>query len=101
MSQIGDGRKLPTNYAFALVEHRQHDKIRLRMHLTGGVKRVNTDEVEPSQRLSNMCPLVREKNRGWSIMKVLSISSLLFKIETRDAFSAYTNYSTHPTMPQK
>lgn len=71
--QFGEGKELPTTYAFALVEHRQMGKIRLRMHLNGEVKGSNTDEVASCPRLLSMRSLVKEVQKTWSIMKVCII----------------------------
>ncbi|KAJ8572563.1 hypothetical protein K7X08_009074 [Anisodus acutangulus] len=49
--EFGDGKRLPTAYAFALVEDRRPDKIRLRMHLSGEFKQLNTEETEACSRL--------------------------------------------------
>lgn len=68
--QFGEGKEIPTAYAFALVEHRQHDKIRLRMHLSGEAKGCNVDEFQSCPRLLNMHPLITEVRRHFFIMKV-------------------------------
>ncbi|KAG8368732.1 hypothetical protein BUALT_Bualt15G0076600 [Buddleja alternifolia] len=67
---------LPTAYAFALVEHRQQDKIRLRLHLSGEVKRFNTDDVQTCSRLLSMIPLVNEVRKYEKCLYVLKICSL-------------------------
>lgn len=68
--QFGEGKQLPTTYAFALVEHRQQDKIRLRLYLSGEVKRFNTDEVQTCPRLLNMLPFVSEVQKYFHVLKV-------------------------------
>jgi senataxin len=52
--QFQEGTRLPTTYAFALVESCQNDRFRLRMYLAGEVQHYNTDVVKSSQRLLNM-----------------------------------------------
>lgn len=68
--QFVEGDKLPTTYAFALVEHRQQEKMRLRLYLTGEVKRFNTDEVEACPRLLSMLRIVSEVEKPFHILKV-------------------------------
>lgn len=68
--QFGDGKRLPTAYAFALVEDRRPDKIRLRMHLSGEVKQLNTQETEACSRLLSMRPLVTENAKLLHVLKV-------------------------------
>lgn len=65
-----EGGKLPNAYAFALVEHRQQDKIRLRLYLGGEVKRFNTDEIHSRPRLLNMLPVVSEVKKFFFLEKV-------------------------------
>ncbi|KAL7592596.1 hypothetical protein Lser_V15G34181 [Lactuca serriola] len=74
--KFGDDKELPTTYAFALVEHRLPDKIRLRMQLDGELKRVDKDEFNTSKRLMNMRSLIGEQNKPWSIMKICSLSTI-------------------------
>ncbi|KVI10967.1 hypothetical protein Ccrd_010619 [Cynara cardunculus var. scolymus] len=74
--KFGDDNELPTTYAFALVEHRLPDKIRLRMQLDGEIKRVDTDESSSSKRLLKMRSLIVEQNKTWSIMKICSLSTI-------------------------
>lgn len=69
--QFGDDTKLPTTYAFALVEQRLPDKIRLRMQLNGETKRVDTNEVTTSKSLLKVRSLIVEQKKTWYIMKVL------------------------------
>lgn len=75
--KFGEGKELPTTYAFALVEHRQLGKIRLRMQLNGEVRGSNTGEVESCPRLLSMRPLVKEVQKMWSIMKICSLSTIV------------------------
>ncbi|KAI3770289.1 hypothetical protein L6452_01416 [Arctium lappa] len=74
--KFGDDKELPTTYAFALVEHRLPDKIRLRMQLDEEIKRVDTDELNASKRLLKMRSLIVEQNKTWSIMKICSLSTI-------------------------
>ncbi|CAI9103934.1 OLC1v1002530C1 [Oldenlandia corymbosa var. corymbosa] len=75
--KFGENKKLPTAYAFALVEHRQQDKIRLRMNLSGEYKGLNTDDVESCQRLLNMHPLVTDVKGYIHFKKVSSLSTIV------------------------
>lgn len=68
--QLGEGKVLPTAYAFALVEHCQHDKIKLRLNLSGELKGLSTDDAQTSSRLLNMRPLVSEVQKYLYILKV-------------------------------
>lgn len=68
--QFGEGKRLPTAYAFALVEDRRPDKIRLRMYLSGEVKQLSTEETEACPRLLNMRPLVTENAKLLHVLKV-------------------------------
>ncbi|CAK9151214.1 unnamed protein product [Ilex paraguariensis] len=67
--KFGEAKELPTTYAFALVEHRQGDKIRLRMNLSGEVNQLNTTQVETCPRLLNMCSVVGQVNKPLHILK--------------------------------
>ncbi|XP_017970760.1 PREDICTED: probable helicase MAGATAMA 3 isoform X2 [Theobroma cacao] len=51
-------KKLPTTYAFALVEHRQKNLLRLRMYLAGEFTQVNPDVEKNSERLIRMQALI-------------------------------------------
>ncbi|KAL0335170.1 UNVERIFIED_CONTAM: putative helicase MAGATAMA 3 [Sesamum radiatum] len=75
--KFGEGKQLPTTYAFALVEHRQQDKIRLRLYLGGEVKRYNTDAIETCPRLLNMLPIVTEVQKYFYVMKICSLSTIV------------------------
>ncbi|CAA3033281.1 probable helicase MAGATAMA 3, partial [Olea europaea subsp. europaea] len=68
-SNLGEGKVLPTAYAFALVEHCQHDKIKLRLNLSGELKGLSTDDAQTSSRLLNMRPLVSEVQKYLYILK--------------------------------
>ncbi|GMQ01757.1 hypothetical protein CsSME_00048288 [Camellia sinensis var. sinensis] len=76
--QFGEGKELPTKYAFALVEHRNDNKLQvtLRMQLSGEVKRTNADEVEQCPRLLNMLSLVSEVNKPLRMLKICSLSTI-------------------------
>ncbi|XP_027774105.1 probable helicase MAGATAMA 3 isoform X1 [Solanum pennellii] len=74
--EFGDGKRLPTAYAFALVEDRRPDKIRLRMHLSGEVKQLNTQEIEACSRLLSMRPLVTENAKLLHVLKICSLSTI-------------------------
>lgn len=91
--QFDEGKKLPTTFAFALVEHRQMREtggsgqnsdcrclvvLRLRMHLTGQLMPMQTDKVESSPRLLNMRSLITEGGKSLYILKV-----------SREEFSVY------------
>ncbi|GLT64323.1 hypothetical protein SLA2020_368260 [Shorea laevis] len=49
-----EGTRIPTTYAFALVENCQNNSFRLRMYLAGEVEHSNTDVVKSCQRLLSM-----------------------------------------------
>lgn len=74
--QFGDGTsRLPTKYAFGLVENR-HDnlfQVTVRLQLRGEVKQLNVDDVEPCPRLLNMCSLISEESKSESKSKPLHI----------------------------
>ncbi|XAR69588.1 hypothetical protein NMG60_11001239 [Bertholletia excelsa] len=76
--QFGEG-KLPTKYAFAIVEHRHDNKLQVtvRMQLNGEVKHINADEVEPCSRLLNVRSLVSELNKPLYILKICSLSTIV------------------------
>ncbi|XP_028081150.1 probable helicase MAGATAMA 3 [Camellia sinensis] len=76
--EFGEGKELPTKYAFALVEHRNDNKLQvtLRMQLSGEVKRTNADEVEQCPRLLNMLSLVSEVNKPLRMLKICSLSTI-------------------------
>lgn len=75
--KLGEGKALPTAYAFALVEHCQHDKIKLRLNLCGELKGLSTDDVQTSSRLLNMRPLVSEVQKYLYILKICSLSTIV------------------------
>ncbi|KAI8556499.1 hypothetical protein RHMOL_Rhmol05G0257700 [Rhododendron molle] len=80
--QFGDGTtKLPTKYAFGLVENR-HDilgQVTLRLQLRGEVKQLNADDIEPCPRLLNMRSLVSEesKSKSLNMLKICSLSTIV------------------------
>ncbi|KAF5781649.1 putative P-loop containing nucleoside triphosphate hydrolase, DNA2/NAM7 helicase, helicase [Helianthus annuus] len=67
--------KLSTAYAFALVEHRLPDKLRLRLHLDGEIKRVHTNKVTTSKSLSKVRSRITEQ-KSWYIQKICSLSTI-------------------------
>ncbi|CAN4110627.1 unnamed protein product [Withania somnifera] len=74
--EFEDGKILPTAYAFALVEDRRPDKIRLRMNLSGEVKQLNTQETVACSRLLSMRPLVTENAKLLHVLKICSLSTI-------------------------
>ncbi|KAH9626455.1 hypothetical protein KSS87_004956 [Heliosperma pusillum] len=70
------GQKLPSAYAFALVEHRQMDSLRLRVFLLGEVQGTNVQKIKPATRLSNMRSLLGERTPSLFISKVCSLSTI-------------------------
>lgn len=87
LMQFQEGKKLPTTFAFALVEHRQIREmggsdlssdyrcliiLRLRMYLTGEVMYLDGDKLESRPRLLNMRSLVSEVGKSVYILKVNS-----------------------------
>lgn len=77
--KFGDGTKLPTKYAFGMVENR-HDNILLvtvRMQLSGEVKQLDAGEVEPCTRLLNMRSLVSKEDQNLHILKICSLSTIV------------------------
>ncbi|GMG98866.1 hypothetical protein Nepgr_000706 [Nepenthes gracilis] len=74
--KFGMGTKLPNTYAFALVEHRRGDSLRLRMFLHGEVRGINTDDIKSCARLVNMRSLVGEVGAFLHITKVCSLSTI-------------------------
>ncbi|KAK6157811.1 hypothetical protein DH2020_012059 [Rehmannia glutinosa] len=78
--QFGEGKQLPATYAFALVEHRggpNQDQLRLRLHLSGEVKRYNTDDVQTCPRLLNMISIVSEAQKLLYVLKICSLSTIV------------------------
>lgn len=73
--QFQEGTKLPSTYAFALVENRQGGLLRLRMYVNGDLKGTNTDESEYCPRLLNMKALINEVGKPLWILKVIHYSS--------------------------
>ncbi|XP_025013172.1 probable helicase MAGATAMA 3 isoform X2 [Ricinus communis] len=78
--KIKDSRKLPEVHAFALVEHRQHDRYRLRMFLDGEVRQLNFDNLETHPRLLKMrafmtAPRKPEEKPIFSL-KICSLSTI-------------------------
>ncbi|KAK7250808.1 hypothetical protein RIF29_33507 [Crotalaria pallida] len=82
LSQYVDGERLPTVYAFSLVEHNRKlldtALIRARLFLAGEFLRFNTDNVQPCPRLLNMrshiCKTGTERNLYFT--KICSLSTI-------------------------
>ncbi|KAK9069562.1 hypothetical protein SSX86_011466 [Deinandra increscens subsp. villosa] len=74
--KLGDNKKRFNTYAFALVENRLPDKLRLRMHLDGEIKRVYTNEVSTSKNLLQVRSRVTKLKSSWHIMKICSLSTI-------------------------
>ncbi|XVE67327.1 hypothetical protein DITRI_Ditri08aG0151700 [Diplodiscus trichospermus] len=73
-------KKLPTTYAFALVEHKQKNLLRLRMYLAGEFTQVNPDIEKTSERLIRLRALITSsasavEKRLFSI-KICSLSTI-------------------------
>ncbi|KAK6119170.1 hypothetical protein DH2020_047102 [Rehmannia glutinosa] len=78
--KFGEGKQLPATYAFALVEHRggpNQDQLRLRLHLSGEVKRYNTDDIQTCPRLLNMISIVSEAQKLLYVLKICSLSTIV------------------------
>ncbi|MED6113986.1 hypothetical protein PIB30_075895, partial [Stylosanthes scabra] len=75
-----DGKKLPTVYAFALVENvRKFSESRLlraRLYLAGEFSHYDTDCVKSSPRLLNMRSHICESERLFYFMKMCSLSTI-------------------------
>ncbi|KAI6705387.1 hypothetical protein NL676_008349 [Syzygium grande] len=86
-----EGKKLPTTFAFALVEYRQIREmggsgqnsdcrclvvLRLRLQLTGQLMPMQTDKVESSPRLLNMRSLISEGGKSIYILRICSLSTI-------------------------
>jgi len=68
--------KLPSAYAFALVEHRQGAALRLRMFLDGEVKGTNIHERQPTARLDNIRLRLSDPRAIWYSSKVISFPQI-------------------------
>lgn len=74
-----EGAKLPTTYAFALVESVQNNRIVLRTYLAGEFTHGKTGVTESSSRLSNVRSLItsmNEADRLFYSLKVCSLSTI-------------------------
>ncbi|XP_021285996.1 probable helicase MAGATAMA 3 isoform X2 [Herrania umbratica] len=73
-------KKLPTTYAFALVEHRQKNQLRLRMYLAGEFTQVNPDVEKNSERLIRMQALITSSGTALEkhlfSIKICSLSTI-------------------------
>lgn len=80
--QFLDGKRLPTVYAFALVEHiRKFSEtrlVRVRLYLAGEFPRFNTDNVQSCPRLFKMRSHICETERQLYFMKVTCFISFCF-----------------------
>uniref|UniRef100_A0A803LMN9 Helicase MAGATAMA 3 n=1 Tax=Chenopodium quinoa TaxID=63459 RepID=A0A803LMN9_CHEQI len=70
------GDRFPETYAFALVEHRQIDSLRLRMFLQGEVKGTDTNRTVSSKRLANMRSCIKVEQIILHMSKVCSLSTI-------------------------
>ncbi|XP_027919451.1 probable helicase MAGATAMA 3 isoform X2 [Vigna unguiculata] len=75
-----DDKRLPTAYAFALVEHVRKffdtRLVRVRLYLAGEFLKYNTDDVKSCSRLFNMRSHVCETERQLYFMKLCSLSTI-------------------------
>nr|KYP67340.1 putative helicase DDB-G0274399 [Cajanus cajan] len=78
--KILDGKRLPTVYAFALVEHVRKffetRLLRVRLYLAGEFSHFNTDNVQSCPRLFNMRSHICETERQLYFMKMCSLSTI-------------------------
>ncbi|KAI4296287.1 hypothetical protein L6164_036256 [Bauhinia variegata] len=74
------GKKLPTVYAFALVEHiRKFSEtrlVRVRLYLAGEFSHYNTNKMESSPRLLNLRSHICEPERQLYFLKICSLSTI-------------------------
>ncbi|XP_050228879.1 probable helicase MAGATAMA 3 [Mercurialis annua] len=75
--KIQDGLVLPEVYAFALVEHRQRDRCKLRMFLDGEVMQLNLDNIEPHPRLLKMRAHITVPVKQIYSLKICSFSTIV------------------------
>ncbi|KAL2647115.1 hypothetical protein AAZX31_05G112900 [Glycine max] len=75
-----NGKRLPTVYAFALVEHVRKffetRLLRVRLYLAGEFSNFNTDNVQSCPRLFNMRSHICETERQLYFMKLCSLSTI-------------------------
>ncbi|XP_020234530.1 probable helicase MAGATAMA 3 isoform X1 [Cajanus cajan] len=78
--KILDGKRLPTVYAFALVEQVRKffetRLLRVRLYLAGEFSHFNTDNVQSCPRLLNMHTHICETQRQLYFMKMCSLSTI-------------------------
>ncbi|KAJ8442391.1 hypothetical protein Cgig2_018647 [Carnegiea gigantea] len=79
-------KKLPSAYAFALVEHRQGASLRLRMFLDGEVKGTNIHERQPTPRLDNIRLRLCDSNILWYGSKVISFTQIFVCLQCFNIF---------------
>lgn len=76
-----EGTRIPTTYAFALVENCQNNSFRLRMYLAGEVEHSNTDVVKSCQRLLSMRTVITsptsEVDKLFYSLKICSLSTIV------------------------
>lgn len=77
MFQFQVGTKLPTTYAFALVERCQNDGIRLRMYLSGEVTHMKTNGIDSFSRLLNVRSMITSTNDADRLFYSLKVTFLL------------------------
>ncbi|KAF5745085.1 helicase MAGATAMA 3-like isoform X1 [Tripterygium wilfordii] len=78
--EVKEGATIPETYAFALVDHRQSNRLRLRMYLAGEVMNVKADAFGSSTRLLNMWSLVTSPtkvvDKRLFCLKICSLSTI-------------------------
>ncbi|GAV91435.1 AAA_11 domain-containing protein/AAA_12 domain-containing protein [Cephalotus follicularis] len=78
--EFKEGAHMPTTYAFALVEQRQKNALRLKMYLVGEIIDTKTNAIESCKRLDNMQKLITSsksaiEKRLFSL-KICSLSTI-------------------------
>lgn len=79
--QFQEGAKLPTTYAFALVESVQNNRIVLRMYLAGEITNGKTDVTESSSRLLNVRSLITSMNEADRLFYSLKVKQVLINLD--------------------
>ena len=100
-AQFLDDKRLPTVYAFALVEHVRKffetRLLRVRLYLAGEFSNFNTDNVQSCPRLFNMRSHICETERQLYFMKVTC--SILYSCQRKDVVCLSTmNFNVFITM---
>ncbi|KAL3616777.1 putative helicase MAGATAMA 3 [Castilleja foliolosa] len=75
--KFGEGKHVPSTYAFALVEYRQNVEARLRLYLSGEFKSYNIDDVQTCPRLLSMLPVVSKAKNTLHALKICSLSTIV------------------------